>query len=55
MCIRDSTGKDFHKCNSFYSGKEERLTLVFFVKKIQTNAYPPIQRSEANLIKFNQP
>ena len=49
------TGKDFHKCNSFYSGKEERLTLVFFVKKIQTNAYPPIQRSEANLIKFNQP
>ena len=47
------TGTDFHRCNSFYSGKEERLTLVFFVKKIETNAYPPLQRSEANLIKFN--
>ena len=47
------TGKDFHRCNSFYSGKEERLTLVFFIKKIQTNILTPIQRSEANLIKFN--
>ena len=47
------TGKDFHRCNSFYSGKAERLTLVFFIKKIQSNAYPPIQRSEASLIKFN--
>ena len=47
------SGQDFHKCNSFYSGKKERLTLVFFVKKIQTNAYPPLQRSKANLIKFS--
>ena len=47
------TGKDFHRCNSFYSGKEERLTLVFFIKKIKTNILPPIQRSEANLIKFD--
>ncbi len=46
------TGNDFHKCNSFYTSQEERLTLVFFIKKIQTNSYPPMQRSEANLIKF---
>jgi len=46
------TGKDFHKCNSFYSGKKERLTLVFFLKKIQSSAHPPVQRSKANLIKF---
>ena len=47
------TGKDFHKCNSFYSGQEERLTLVFFARKIQTNVYPPLQRSRANLIKLS--
>ena len=46
------TGKDFHKCNSFYTGKEERLTLVFFIKKIQCSSYPPLQRSERQLIKF---
>ena len=46
------TGKDFHRCNSFYTGKKERLTLVFFVKKIQTNTYPPLQRSERQLIEF---
>lgn len=47
------TGKDFHKCNSFYSGKEERLTLVFFVAKILSNANTPLVRSKANLIKFS--
>ena len=47
------TGNDFHKCNSFYTSQKERLTLVFFVKKIQTNSYSPMQRSEANLIKFS--
>ena len=45
-------GTDFHRCNSFYSGTAERLTLVFFVKKIQANAYPPLQRSDAIPIKF---
>ena len=47
------TGKDFHKCNSFYSGKEERLTLVFFVSKILSNANTPLVRSKANLIRFS--
>jgi hypothetical protein len=46
------SGKDYHKCNSFYSGKNERLTLVFFVKKIQVNRHPPLQRSKVHLIKF---
>ncbi|MDB9826825.1 DUF6445 family protein [Candidatus Pelagibacter sp.] len=47
------TRTDFHRCNSFYTGKEERLTLVFFIKKIHTSVYTPLQRSKANLVKFS--
>ena len=38
------TGCDYHKVNSFYTGKKERLTLVFFIKTIETTGYSPLQR-----------
>jgi hypothetical protein len=38
------TGSDYHKVNSFYTGKKERLTLVFFIKTIETTGYSPLQR-----------
>ena len=38
------TGNDYHKVNSFYTGKKERLTLVFFVKTIEATGYFPMQR-----------
>jgi len=37
-------GKDYHKANSFYTGTEERLTLVFFMKQINANSHFPLQR-----------
>ena len=37
-------GNDYHKCNSFYTGQKERLTLVFFVRTIKSNNFYPIQR-----------
>lgn len=37
-------GSDYHKCNSFYTGQKERLTLVFFVRTIKSNNFYPIQR-----------
>ena len=46
------TGLDFHKCNSFYSGKDERLTLVFFIGKMKANAQTPLQRLKNQLIQF---
>ena len=39
-----SDGNDYHKCNSFYTGQKERLTLVFFVRTIKSNNFYPIQR-----------
>ena len=46
------TGEDFHKCNSFYSGKNERLTLVFFVGGMKSNAHTPLQRLKNQLIQW---
>jgi hypothetical protein len=45
------TGTDFHKCNSFYSGQDERLTLVFFVGKMKSNSQTPLQRLNNQLIQ----
>tara|TARA_R110002110_G_scaffold415427_1_gene649751 strand:- start:60 stop:803 length:744 start_codon:yes stop_codon:yes gene_type:complete len=38
------SGSDYHKANSFYTGEKERLTLVFFIKAIETTGYSPLQR-----------
>ena len=38
------TGSDYHKVNSFCTGKKERLTLVFFIKTIETTGYSPLQK-----------
>ena len=45
------TGNDYHKVNSLYTGKKERLTLVFFIKTIETTGYSPLQR--LNLVNIN--
>ena len=49
------SGTDFHKANSFFTGKEERLTLVFFIKTIQSTGFFPIQRLDANatILKYD--
>ncbi len=40
-------GNEYHKCNSFYTGEKERLTLIFFVRRIQSTAFFPLQRLNA--------
>jgi len=35
---------DYHRANSFYSEKESRLTLVFFIKGIEYNGRWPLER-----------
>jgi len=44
-------GNEYHKCNSFFTGEKERLTLVFFVGQIQSSSFYPIQK--LNSIKTN--
>jgi len=45
-------GNDFHKCNSFFTGKKERLTLVFFIRQIQSSSFFPLQRAKIKTIKY---
>ena len=46
-------GNDYHKCNSFYTGQKERLTLVFFVRQIRSSSFFPIQRINAIKTSFS--
>tara|TARA_R110000851_G_scaffold2863_1_gene11595 strand:+ start:2966 stop:3754 length:789 start_codon:yes stop_codon:yes gene_type:complete len=46
-------GNDYHKANSFFTGKKERLSLVFFIKNITSTAFFPIQRLDANTTILN--
>ena len=46
------TGRDYHKANSFYTGKKERLTLVFFIQDIETTGYSPLQKLRLNKITY---
>ena len=47
------SGKDFHKANSLFTGKKERLSLVFFIKSIQSTSFFPLQRLDANTTILN--
>lgn len=38
-------GNNYHRANSFFTGEEERLTLVFFIKQINSSVFFPAQRS----------
>ena len=46
-------GNDYHKANSFFTGKKERLTLVFFVKNVQSTGFFPLQRLDATATILN--
>ena len=44
------SGTDHHKTSSFFTNQKERLTLVFFVREIQSSSFYPLQRLASNKI-----
>jgi hypothetical protein len=37
-------GNEYHRANNFYTGKKERLMLVFFIQEIRATGLSPLQR-----------